>query len=195
MSKKTKGGDTDDIAVEKLYGTRTQHESILKSSDMYIGSTNVRNEPHWIYNENGKDNEAKIIKQNIDFIPGFLKIYDEIVINARDAKVNDETVKNIKITIDKKTGKISCLNDGKGIRIEMYKDKNIYLPTLIFGTLLSSGNYDKKGKTTGGKHGLGAKLTNIFSKQFEVDVHDQKNQKSFHQKWKKNMFEAEEPVI
>lgn len=40
---------------------------------------------------------------------------------------------------------------------------------MIFGHLLTSSNYeDNKKKVTGGRNGYGAKLANIFSKQFTV---------------------------
>jgi DNA topoisomerase-2 len=38
------------------------------------------------------------------------------------------------------------------------------VPELIFGHLLTSGNYDKsEEKIVGGKNGYGAKLVNVFS--------------------------------
>ena len=39
---------------------------------------------------------------------------------------------------------------------------------LVFGHLLTSSNYDdQQKKITGGRNGLGAKLTNIFSKKYK----------------------------
>jgi DNA topoisomerase II len=41
---------------------------------------------------------------------------------------------------------------------------------------LTSQNYnDQKKKVTGGRNGLGAKLTNIFSTEFTVETADSKN--------------------
>lgn len=37
---------------------------------------------------------------------------------------------------------------------------------MIFSEFLTSSNYDKEGKITGGKNGYGAKLTNALSKYF-----------------------------
>lgn len=41
---------------------------------------------------------------------------------------------------------------------------------MLFGSLLTSSNYDQKGKIVGGKNGMGISLCNIFSKRFELEV-------------------------
>jgi len=44
---------------------------------------------------------------------------------------------------------------------------------MVFGHLLTSSNYnDNDKKTTGGRNGYGAKLANIFSKNFTVETAD-----------------------
>jgi DNA topoisomerase-2 len=50
-------------------------------------------------------------------------------------------------------------------------------------------------RLTGGRHGYGAKLTNIFSKQFSVETYDKSQGLLFSQQWKKNMFDEKPPVI
>jgi len=46
-----------------------------------------------------------------------------------------------------------------------------YVPELIFGTLLTSSNYDDdQKKVTGGRNGYGAKLCNIFSTEFTIET-------------------------
>lgn len=46
---------------------------------------------------------------------------------------------------------------------------------------------DSKGKLTGGRFGIGAKATNVFSKQFKVEVVDAGRQKMLVQTWHNNM--------
>jgi DNA topoisomerase-2 len=49
----------------------------------------------------------------------------------------------------------------------------LYVPELVLGNLFTGSNFDdKKLKTTGGRNGYGAKLTNIFSTYFEVETVD-----------------------
>jgi DNA topoisomerase-2 len=107
----------------------------------------------WIY-ENGT-----IIQKQITYTPGFYKIFDEILINARDASVNDPTCNKIEIEYNKEEKYISVYNNGDdGIPIEIHPKHNILVPTMIFGELLTSSNYnDSDNRTTGGRNGLGSK--------------------------------------
>jgi DNA topoisomerase II len=50
-------------------------------------------------------------------------------------------------------------------------------------------------KVTGGRHGYGAKLANIFSHSFEVEIRDVKHKKTYFQKWEDNMSKVSPPVI
>lgn len=40
------------------------------------------------------------------------------------------------------SNEISIWNDGEGIPVEMHPEEGLYVPSLIFGTLLTSSNYD-----------------------------------------------------
>lgn len=49
----------------------------------------------------------------------------------------------------------------------------MYVPELIFGVLLTGSNYDDSEKrVVGGRNGYGAKLANVYSKKFIVDIQD-----------------------
>ena len=64
--------------------------------------------------------------------------------------------------------------------IIMHKKENVYVPELIFGHLLTSSNYDDTvKKVTGGRNGFGAKLTNIFSKKFDIECADVSHKKLY----------------
>lgn len=66
---------------------------------------------------------------------------------------------------------ISVWNNGKGIPVEIHATEKMYVPELIFGTLLTSSNYDDdQKKVTGGRNGYGAKLCNIFSTEFTIET-------------------------
>ena len=95
----------------------------------------------------------------------------------------------IKVNIDIKAGTISIYNNGKGIPIEMHTTEKIMIPELIFGHLLTSNNYDDSAKrTTGGRNGFGAKLANIYSKEFTVETADKRTEQKYKQTWTDNMF-------
>lgn len=64
----------------------------------------------------------------------------------------------------------------------MHKTEKMYVPELIFGTLLTSSNYnDEERKVTGGRNGYGAKLCNIFSAKFVVETKSIAEKKLFKQ--------------
>ena len=64
----------------------------------------------------------------------------------------------------------------------MHATEKMYVPELIFGTLLTSSNYDdEQKKVTGGRNGYGAKLCNIFSTNFTIETACSESGKVFKQ--------------
>lgn len=91
---------------------------------------------------------------------------------------------------------ISIYNNGKGIPVVEHKEEKMYVPSLIFGHLLTSSNYnDEEEKVTGGRNGYGAKLCNIFSTSFELQTASKEERKKFTQTWTNNMTKAGAPKI
>merc|ERR1740138_1726854 len=102
----------------------------------------------------------------------------------------------IDVTIDKKEGLISVMNNGQGIPVQKHKEHKCYVPEMIFGQLLTSDNYDDdEKKVTGGRNGYGAKLTNVFSKKFIVETADKSVKKKYQQVFEKNMTEKGKPKV
>lgn len=102
----------------------------------------------------------------------------------------------IKVTINKEENMIKIYNNGKGIPVVEHKEEKVFVPTLIFGHLLTSSNYnDEEKKVTGGRNGYGAKLCNIFSKKFIVETSCKESKKYFKQTWQENMGKSAEPSI
>ena len=169
----------------------SHREHVLELPDTYVGSTDTHQENRWVYDEAS----SKMVQRSVAFNPGFYKLFDEIIVNARDALVRSAEagrtpVKHINVSIQAPEGEkplvISVENDGDGIPIEMHAVEKVWAPELIFGHLLTSGNYNKEEeKIVGGKNGYGAKLTNIFSKKFTVETRS-KGQR-FSQTWSANM--------
>lgn len=55
----------------------------------------------------------------------------------------------IRVNIDLENCRITIWNNGKGIPVVIHKEENMYVPSLIFGLLLTGGNFDdneKKGE-------------------------------------------------
>lgn len=189
--------------IEEKYKKYELREHIYNIPDTYIGSVNKAELELYLY-----DNETKKMQlKNITYVPGLLKIFDEVIVNAIDhsvrlaieeekGKENVKHVKNIKVNIDASTGYISVYNDGNGIDVVIHDTLQVYVPELVTGTLLTSTNYNhQEEKIIGGKGGYGLKLTNIFSKHFTVETVDHYKQRIFIQNFKNNMLEKEKPSI
>eukprot|EP00954_Amorphochlora_amoebiformis_P004000 310974-Amorphochlora_amoeboformis.AAC.1 len=169
---------------------KTQLEHIILRPDTYVGSVEQETTKTWVYD----DVEKKMEYREITFVPGMYKIFDEILVNAADNKQRDARMDTLRVDIDSESGQISVYNNGRGIPVQMHKEHGVYVPELIFGHLLTSSNYDDdQKKTTGGRNGFGAKLTNIYSTEFIVETSDGRNK--FKQVFSDNMKKRTKPRI
>ena len=173
--------------------TKNQIDSVqhvLLRPDMYVGAVEPITENLWIYDSIDK----KMTLQDVEYVPGLHKIFDEILVNAADNKVRDPSQRYIKVSIDQKNNKISVENDGKGIPIVFHKEYKVWIPELIFGQMMTSSNYnDKEKSVVGGRFGFGAKLCNILSTEFSVETVS--NGRKLTQTWSNNMQEKNEVNI
>uniref|UniRef100_A0A6C0CGS4 DNA topoisomerase (ATP-hydrolyzing) n=1 Tax=viral metagenome TaxID=1070528 RepID=A0A6C0CGS4_9ZZZZ len=181
--------------IDKKYKKHELRSHIYSRPSMYIGTIDPNTIDSYIIDDN-----EKVVKKTITFIPGLFKIFDEAVVNAIDHSVRTKThanpLKNIKITINKETGVIEIFNDGMGIEITKHTEYEIWIPELIFGELLTSSNYnDEEVRIVGGVNGLGIKLTNIFSKSFIIETVDSDKKKIYKQEFKDNLTIKEIPEI
>lgn len=176
--------------ITQKYQRLSEREHVLKVPGMYIGGTKQIEADLWVLDKN------KIIYKNVSYIPGLYKLFDEIVVNAYDQTIRDDTVTNIKVGINQADNTMSIFNDGKGIDVVMHPKEKMWVPELIFGSLRSSTAFDaSKVRITGGLHGLGAKLTAIFSTYFKVEVGDGKRGKQFSQIYTKNLSVRSKPKV
>lgn len=186
-------------------------EHALKRPDTYIGSakTSVTNGV-WLFNDENENAIQKTIRYN----PGLFNIAREIISNAIDnvwrSKVlcPDNLVKKILISINKSNGEISVWNDGYCIPVHKeeyeYTDprtkhksvEDLYPAEVFFGDMFSGTNYDdKEVRKTSGRNGMGAKATNVFSKQFKVECANPDDKKVFSQVYRNNGTERESPEV
>ena len=163
------------MSVETKYKKHELRDHIYEIPDTYVGSVNLTEIKTYVFDDDAK----QMIDKDIKYVPGLYKIYDEVLVNALDQSErlkseqdkglkNVKHMKTIKISVDKETGTISIMNDGDGIDIDKHSAyNNVWIPELIFGELLTSTNYNQEDeKLWGGKNGYGAKLANIFTKEF-----------------------------
>ncbi|RAH47239.1 DNA topoisomerase 2 [Aspergillus brunneoviolaceus CBS 621.78] len=184
----------DDVAMDasEKFQRLDPREHILKRPDTYVGSVERTEQMMWVYNSETDGMEFR----EVSFVPGLYKIFDEIVVNAADNKQNDQSMDEIRVTVNREAGEISVWNNGNGIPIEWHKTEDMYIPQLIFGNLLTSSNYnDEQQKVTGGRNGYGAKLCNVFSTEFVLETQDSRQKKRYKQIWTNNMLNCGKPKI
>jgi DNA topoisomerase II len=204
MGIKNKNNKKKEKDIHEKYQHMEHGEHIYKKPDTYVGSCEPEENQNFIFVE-GEENQ--ILKKDISLTPGWYKCFDELLVNAYDHKkrMDKEISKKnkdihypvtmIKITINEDDS-ISFYNDGDGILIEYMEKHKKYPPELIFGTLLTSTNYDDNDEREwGGRNGYGAKLANIFSKTFEIETVCHVNGKKFIQTFTNNMNDRTKPKI
>ena len=173
------------------YKKLDHREHVLKRSETYVGSKITEKTNMYVVDRTKLPN-INIVKREVEYNPAFVKLFDEIIVNASDHAIRTGSVSYIKVRIE--NDKISVENDGDTVPIDINDDEKIYNPELIFGHLLTGENFDDdEDRIVGGRNGLGAKLTNIFSKKFIIECCDGKQK--YKQTFKDNMMTIMKPSI
>ncbi len=143
------------------------------------------------------ENAPKMVLREITYVPAFMKVVDEILVNAADNKARDpDNCNAIKVDLDVENGVISIWNNGKGVPIQIHDKEAVYIPEMVFGHLLTGSNFDDDEKRiVGGRNGYGAKLTNIYSTSFTIETHDSASGKTYKQTWTDNMSKCGKAMI
>lgn len=163
---------------QEKFEVLTGREQILKRPGMWIGSISPIKRMMFLISRD----ESKIDFKEIEFIPAFRKIIDEILDNSLDALIEHRNSSgSIKIEM---TGDSICIeDDGPGIPVVRKKlseseIKNLpeseakalsesYIPQIAWTRLFSGTNFnDSASKTTIGSHGIGSKAAAVFSTKF-----------------------------
>jgi len=174
------------------YQKLTQRQHVLLRPDTYIGTTHSSVIDRFVCND-----QFKIVEERVSFCPGLLQLFLEILNNARDRTVVDNEIRCSRIEVNFYDDfEFSITNNGDSILIERHPTENIYNPELIFGHLLTSSNYDDSvRRIVGGRNGFGAKLANIYSSKFSVEIADHRTSRTYAQTWTDNMENCQPPVV
>ena len=163
----------------------TGRDQILKRPQMWIGSMSAIQQNMFIISDD------HVEQRNVEFIPAFRKIADEILDNALDALIehcNASGEIHVKMTDDS----IYVEDNGPGIPVVKHKlteaelkslpeaeAKQLadsYIPYIAWTRLFSGSNFqDSDSKMTIGSHGIGSKAAAIFSKKFIGKTDDGKH--------------------
>ena len=169
--------------IEEKYQEMSEREHILERSGMWIGSTKEEEAQMFLYNRD----TAKMELKDVTYIPGMLKLVDEIISNSCDEYRRKDNLGLNKIEVSVAlNGTMLSVYDNGGIPVVKHKTAGCYVPEFIFGRLRTSSNYDDtEDRNVVGTNGVGSSLSNVFSKSFIVETADKKN--SIAIKWHNNM--------
>lgn len=177
------------------YKKYEHREHIYNVPDMYVGSHSKIEREEFLYDFTS----GKISKYVITLPSAIERLFIEIASNSSDnvGRSRRAGVEPGYIKVEMDNRRIRITNSGLPIPIEIHKTEGIYVPEMIFGSLLTGSNYETK-REGAGRNGLGAKLVNVFSKYFSVEVYDQFNHKHLKREWYDNMLRmgpASEPQL
>ncbi len=177
--------------IEQTYKVLDEISHVRSRTGMYAGSTSIQDSEEWIYNQDLKKMERKMIH----YIPAFIKIFSEILDNAIDeSKRAPDVLTSIRIEIDKTTGEISVQDNGRGIPVEIHPQTQTYVAETIFSNLRAGSNFnDEEDQSLIGTNGVGSTITNILSSSFKIDSCDGK--KRFKQEFFEGMRRKSEAKI
>lgn len=138
----------------------TDREHVLARPGMYIGSTANEEHERFLFGTFGK----------VRYVPGLIKIIDEIIDNSIDEAIRTNFAFANKIDITIVDDKITVSDNGRGIPQGLVKTpEGDELPgaVLAWTRTKAGGNFgDDTTRKTGGMNGVGSSLTNIFSSVF-----------------------------
>ena len=198
--------------METKYICMEEIPHILHRPDTHIGGISKEKSMKYILSAGNR-----IIQKEISFVPGLLKIVDEILVNAIDHAVNTKNAKGkdrvtrIDVSVSD-TGEITVRNNGSGIPIRLtdtpvppitYADSSatgdagdgkVLIPEMIFTRFRAGSNFDDNNdKVTGGRNGFGSKLTLVFSEYATIET--QSAGKHFLMRVSENMSKIFRPVV
>ncbi|TKR77495.1 hypothetical protein L596_018459 [Steinernema carpocapsae] len=146
-------------------------------------------------------------KRDISYVPGFLKIFDEILVNAADNKQRDKSMTAIRIDVDR------CAISGQG-NLSAYftafqgtrrnhdleqrprnprseaRGRGCLRPfTYLWdaSNVVKLRRHSTQNRGSGGRNGYGAKLCSIYSTEFHVETASSNEGLRFQQSWSDNM--------
>lgn len=148
----------------------TEREHIIQRPAMYIGSVDSTQTNDFILNGD------KIEKQDIEYVPGLIKITNEIIDNCVDVAIKSCFKSGTKISVKMTKDFVEVQDNGTGIPV-IKNDDGMYLPELAWGHARAGSNFsDDENRTQIGMNGVGSFATNCFSKKFVGCTDDGKNE-------------------
>jgi DNA topoisomerase-2 len=141
----------------------SDREHVLKRGTMWIGSVKRNIVEEYIF-----ENKS-FVKKEFEYVPGFITAFKEIISNSLDEnlKTKGEFANIIKVEVN--SDFISVRDNGRGIPSDNVEGLDVPASVAVFTNLKTGSNFSDD-STSIGQNGVGASLTQIFSKRFFVET-------------------------
>lgn len=175
------------IMTDQKIEILTDVQHVLLRPGMYIGSTRKETQNFWIVNEDGK-----LEKQEVAYIPGLFKLFSEILDNAIDEHVRGHG-NRIDVTVNYEDGTYEIRDYARGIPLEKHKEAKVPTPQVVFTQLRAGSNFNDEDRKTVGMNGVGASLATVFAEKLIVKVW--RRSKLYQQAFTNNMGTIGKPDV
>jgi DNA topoisomerase-2 len=138
----------------------SDREHVLQRPSMYIGAVNTTKSQEYILEY------GKIQYKEISYVPGLIKIINEIIDNSVDVAIKTDFKDCTTISVKMTEEFVQVQDNGSGIPVQINSDGQ-QLAELAFGHSRAGSNFDDdENRTHIGMNGVGSFATNCFSKKF-----------------------------
>ena len=146
--------------MKEVYKKKTSREHILERPNMYIGANNLISSTEYILEND------KMIQKDVEFVPGLLKIINEIIDNSVDIAIKTDFKGCDEVSVKMSDEYVEIVDNGPGIPVKKNEDGE-YLPFVCWGYAMSGSNFDNdENRKAIGMNGVGSYCTNVWSKKF-----------------------------
>jgi len=136
-----------------------------------IGSLQPIKQQSFLYNPEAQKFEWR----EYEYIPGLIKIINEIIDNSIDVAIKSGFKFANQISIEITDKKVTIRDNGFGIPVEKSADGK-WIPEVAWGRARAGSNFeDDEKRTSIGMNGIGSFATTVFSKKFVGSTDDGKN--------------------
>lgn len=146
----------------------SDEEHVLLRPYMFIGSTSKEKYEQYVINE----------YKSIEYIPGLLKLVNEIIDNSVDVAIKTDFKYANKIDIVMSPDHVQVRDNGTGIPVVKIKDRDaneVWNPVMSWTYTKAGTNFDEEvdeSRQSIGMNGVGSTVVSIFSKKFQGETSD-----------------------
>lgn len=147
----------------------TDREHVLLRPAMYIGATDITEVQDYVLENN------KMILKEINYVPGLIKIINELIDNSVDVAIKSKFKSANAISVKMTENSVEVKDNGSGIPVKKISTGE-YMPKVAWGSAKAGSNFDDDdNRTQIGMNGVGSFASNCFSTEFKGVTDDGEN--------------------